>query len=469
LKEGGGVSERILNVLLGTAELGLTSRFPGSTAASGAAGAGAEALTGDRESGDIAEVGLGVGQSAATLGKAGLRGAKRLFGGETAEEMVTKGLGAERTAQDVGGELQLPPRPDRAGGPRASQAQKAITRTAEESSEIYGRAGSMARQAGAKVPGTSPLLKTAREAVREAKRANSPLTGEALRAVKAVMRLGRGQKSKLVTATGGAASRGVRDMPVDELIEAQSNLRNAINGLPKDDRAKTPLIALSKAIDDAMGSATQGTAVGETLDVARDVYRRKTIPTRTTAARVQGAETPEQAARMVTSARTPSRFERMTTAVPESAEGLRSAAFNDMVQGAMKGEKLDMRKLADTLEKAEASGQLANLADTPGRRLTIKAVRKAAAAQRVGEAAPVGGLGVGAVGGGLVGLGTGYAVGKLVQAGMTSERAGRALFRLASAKRGSPGWKSAAKVLKAAVDKMGPAARAGIAVGSEEE
>src|SRR6185503_10058226 len=38
LKEGGDTQSRLLNALLGAAELGLTSKFPGSTALTGAAG-----------------------------------------------------------------------------------------------------------------------------------------------------------------------------------------------------------------------------------------------------------------------------------------------------------------------------------------------------------------------------------------------------------------------------------------------
>lgn len=474
LREGGGTAERLLNVLLGTAELGLTASAPGSTALGAGVGAGTEAATGSREAGDMAEIGTGLAQTATGLAKGGARLAKRAFGGRSAEEMVTEGLSAERTAQDVGQELQLPPRPDRAGGPRASQAQQAITRTADEASEAYNRAGSLAKTAGAKVPSKSPLLSQARQAMRDARKANSPLTGDASRAVKDIIKLGRGPKSKLVDATGKAI-RGGRDMDVDALIEAQSNLRKAINGLPKDDRARRPLIALSQQIDDAMKAANPSGEVAEALDVARDTYRRKTIPTRTTAARVQGAETPEQAARMVTGPKTPTRFERMTAAVPESAEGLRSAALNDMVQGAMKGGKLDMKRLADTLDKAEASGQLKNLASNEQRRLTIKAIRKVATAQNAAAKAPVtGGLTGGAAGslggvpGNLLGIGGGYMLGLGVRAALTSERASRALYRLASAKQGSPGWKSALKVMKKAIKELGPTARAGAAVAGDQ-
>lgn len=476
LEEGGGTSSRLLNVLLGAAELGLTAKYPAQAAQAGGVGALAERATGDETTGDVAEIGTGVAQGVKTLATGAVRGAKRLFGGETSEQMVTKGLGAERTAQDVGQELQLPPRPDRAGGPRASQAQKAITRTADEASDLYNQAGAQARAAGARVPASDrSILKAARAAQREAKQLQRPLTGGASRAVKAIVRLGRGQKSKLLGPGGKPLSSAGRDMGVDELIEAQSTLRREINNLAKDDPARRPLIGLSKSIDDAMAKASAGTKVGDTLSQASDVYRRKTIPTRTTAARLQAAETPEQSARMVTGPKTPSRFERMTEAVPESAEGLRSSAFNDMVQGSMKGGKLDMRRLADKLDSAESSGQLKNLGNTKARQLTVRAIRKAAAGQRAGEQAPVGGLGVGAATGtmggpigSVLGLGTGYAIGKLVQAGMTSERAGRALFRLASARRGTPGWKSALKVLESAMNVAGPTARAGIGVAQEE-
>lgn len=472
LEEKGGISERLLNVLLGTAELGLTSRFPAQTVQGAGIGALGERATGSEEAGSLLEIGTGVYQGAKTLAKGAVKGGRRLFGGESAERMATKGLGAHTTAQEAGRNLQGPielPGPVRPGElPQEipGQAGQAISRTSREASGFYKEAQKTAKKEGIAVqPQDRRVLKTARKVLRDFTKRGHKAPG----IVKQIMRLGRGQRpTKVAGGAGKVKVRQVKPQPVDEMIEMQSNLRNEINSLAKDDPGRRPLIELSMSIDDAMEAASEGSNVSESLARGRRTYRNVTIPTRTTAGRLQRAETPEQATRMVTGARTPTRFERITSAAPEAAEPMRSAAFNDMVQGSMKGGKLDMMSLASKLDAAEASGQLKNLADTPARQRTIKAIRKAAAAQSVGKGAPIGGGLVGATGGPL-GIGGGYLMGRAIQTGMTSERVSRALFRLASAKRGTPGWKMARDVLKRALKVGGPAARAGLAVAGDEE
>jgi hypothetical protein len=265
-------------------------------------------------------------------------------------------------------------------------------------------------------------------------------------------------------------------MPVDQLIEQQSHLRRVINMMGPNDPARRPLINLSTAIDDAMGRASTGTKVGEELGQARGYYRDVTIPTKKTMGRVARAEEPESATRLLTQSKKPSRFQRLEVQqlgpkgeeFGKVVEGVRSSSFNDMIQGATKNGKLDFGALSDSLHKAESSGQLEQIANTAARKNMIKAVKKVARAQAVASKAPLAGGGVG-VTGSWPGIAAGYTLGRVINAGFSSETASRALLRMATAKQGSSGWKIARNAFLKAAKSAAPAVQETISQATKEQ
>jgi soluble lytic murein transglycosylase-like protein len=468
LTAGGGTGDRLRDVGLGLLELYLTGRMPGAAAATSAVGAGVEAATGSEQAGTVAEVGAGLVPAAKKLVGAGVRGARRLMGGPSVAEEVTTGLSARTTPAEAGRELQQPGR----------GARGAITQTADEASDLYEAAGRTARQAGAAVPPSdTSIAKAAKQALRDAKAAGRPITGPARRSLVNLVKLGLGPKSKIVGPTGKAAPRAPKAMAVDELIEAQSNLRREIGRLDFKDPGRRALIEVSKAVDDAMERATVGTSVGEELGKARGFYREVTIPTQKTMGRALRAEEPEAATRVLTKAKTPTRFQRLEgqqlgkrgAQFTGVVEKVRSASFNDIIASSTKGGKLSLTDLARNLEKAETAGQLEQLANTAARKNTIKAIRRAAGIQRVAGEAPSVGGGTGLLGGfGWFGLGAGYTIGRILKTAMNSERASRALLRLSQAKQGSPGWKAARKTMIEALKSGAPVGRTAVAEAREE-
>lgn len=431
LNEGGGTEKRLLNVLLGLLEGGLTARFPGAAGIGAGVGAGTEAVTGSKTAGDVAEIASGIAAPVAGIAKSVAR-----RGGPAAD--VAADLASSTTAREAGTLLQAP----------KQGARKAISRTAQESSRLYDEAAATGKAAGAALPAGSTTLKDAIKAVkRDLGGLAEQMPPAVKRVVKQIERAGRGTKSKLVNAQGQPASTASRSVGVEELIEQQSNLRRAIGKLPRDHVARRSLRQLDEALEAAIDTASRGKApVVSKLGEARKYYRETTIPTRKSAQRVANAETPEQAARMATQ---PSRFERITGAAPETAEPTRSAFFNDLMTEATKEGSFDIGKLSSRLNSAKIAHRVDTMANTPARKQAVKAIHMLAKGQNAAAKLPF--------------------VGPLTKLALTNDRAARVLYRLAKARAGTPAYKLALKAAKSMVGSRATGAAARVAGDAQED
>jgi ribosomal protein S15P/S13E len=433
----GDTKQRLKDMGLGLIELALTGAFPGLAAVQAGVGTAVETATGSETAGNVGELATGLAPAAAGLARGG---ASLLRGGKSLEKTIGTELGAGTTLQEAGKAMQAP----------KSGARGAITKTADEAGALYDQAASAGRAAGAKMPGTDrSILKAARQAQRDVKAMATTVPTSARRAVQQVVRLGRGQKSKVLGPTGQPASTARQPVGVDELLEAQSNLRREIGKLPKDHPAKPALLDLDSAIENSITRYSKGTAVESTLDTARRTYRETTIPTRKTASRIANAETPEQAARATVTPKQPTRFERIARVEPEAAEKARSSFWTDAINEAHTDGVFDLAKLSTRIPKDPKA--LAQMADTPARRTTVKALQLVTRQQKA--------------------LGKVPWFGPLLRAAAKSERAANVLYRLAKARVGTPGWKLAAKAAQriATSKTAGLTGRAAIGAAQDEE
>lgn len=459
LAEGGGTGQRMLGVGSGLLQTGVTAALPGTSLLQAGVGTGTEALTGSKTAGDVAEIAAGVAPAAAGAVKGGIRGVRSLFKGPKVEEEITKGLGAGKTAQDVGHMLQAP----------GNGARGVISKDAADNSRLYQKAQEGLKTAGATV-NPKPLARAARQAILDTKAAGGGLSGDAMRVVRNIRKMGVGKASKVLGPNGQPVVSGAASVGADELIEQQSNLRRVIGGLPGNHPARGPLLDLDDALEGAIsGAAKKAPGVEEALGTARGRYRMTTIPGRKTMQRVTRAETPEGATRVLTSPKNPSRFGRFArSAKPGEAESVRSAHWTDMI-GSSRNEdgSLDMVKLAKKIGGLDPK-TLKQMADTPAKRMTIKALRRAARVQNLAKKAPVTGWAVGTASGGFLGMGAGYTAGRVLKSALTSETASRALFRAFQSSNGSAGRELAITALKKALKGVAPAVSAGVAAAEEE-
>lgn len=454
LTAGGGTGERLARIPLGLAETGVTAAFPGTTAAQGAIGAGMEGLTGSKTVGDVSEVAAGLAPAVAGVARGGYNALKGLTSGPSVEQEISAGLGAGKTAQEVGHTLQAP----------GKGARGVISKTAEDSSRIYTKAQDAAKAGGAVAEPVS-LAKAARQAVLDAKAAGGAVSGDAMRTVRNIRKLAVGTTSKVLGPDGQPIVSKAADIGADVLIEQQSNLRRAISKLPKDHPARSPLLELDDALENAITTSTAKVPeAAKQLGVARQRYRMTTIPTRKTMQRVVNAETPEGATRVLTQPNTPSRFGRFARAAkPGEADAVISAHWTDVMNKSHSDTGgLDLVRMSKNVSKLDPK-QLKQMSNTPARRLTIKALRSAAKVQSTVNKIPVAAWSLAGAAGGVPGVVAGYAFGRVLKSALRSEHVARALYRTFQATPGSPGAKVATSALRKAMTAMAPAARAGVA------
>lgn len=473
LEEGGGTGDRLLGVGSGVLQTGLTAVAPGTSLVQAGVGAGVEALSGDKTAGDVAEIGVGLAKPGYQLATGAVLGArnvaKALTSGPSVEEEVRAGLGAGKTAQEVGHTLQAP----------KQGARRVISEQAEDNSRLYRGAQEGLKTAGRRV-NPKPLARAARTAILDTKAAGGALPSEASQVVRNIRKLGLAKAAKgskiIDPATGkpfgaGATTGARTSIGADELIEQQSNLRRVIGGLPGNHPARSPLLALDDALEEAIEGSSKGLPnVTKMLGTARKRYRMTTIPTRNTMQKVTRAETPEDATRVLTSAKKPSRFGRFArSAKPDEAEAVRSAYWTDMMAKSRTEEGgLDLMKMATQLKGADAK-QLKQMADTDAKRLVLKTIRRVAGVERAARKAPEAGVIAGTMFGSMPGGLGGYAIGRVVRAALTSSTVARAMYRAFQAPVGSAGRKVAISALKKAMEGIAPATRAGVAAVEEDE